>query len=450
MQNFLFRKVELWIVFALFILGLIGFVGFASVVLETERGNDRFGALGQSALAVAEVPKTIRQVMKNVDPRVALRTNRFETSGGWRLEDGVDGLPEDGYLLLSRFDGATESALVELFDLRDFSLRYSWRPDADALFSDVSPVPGRDEKWNSYFFEAVHPILLPDGHLIIKDHETPLFRVDHCARKVWTEQSHIYHHSTALDAGGALWVPVHIQPPNQKNGPNFREDGLAQLSLDGGILKVHSLPDIFERNGLIAHVFTAGAFRDDPFHLNDIEPVLADGPFWKAGDLFLSLHHLSMVVLYRPGTDQILWMKQGPWLGQHDIDVLDDHRVSIFDNNVINRGHGGRVAGVNRIAVVDFASGETTYPYQAAMENAQVATFSEGLSEFTPGGNLVVEEENSGRLVIFSRTGRLLATFVNRAEAEGEKVFTLSWSRVIDRETGDAALAAIERANSCQ
>jgi hypothetical protein len=82
-------------------------------------------------------------------------------------------------------------------------------------------------------------------------------------------------------------------------------------------------------------------YNDDPTHLNDIQPVLADGPYWKKGDLFVSLRNISSIMLYRPSTDQIVWMKRGPWLSQHDVDILDDHRISVYDNNVQDRGAGG-------------------------------------------------------------------------------------------------------------
>ena len=62
------------------------------------------------------------------------------------------------------------------------------------------------------------------------------------------------------------------------------------------------------------------------------------GPDWKKGDLFLSLRNVSAVLLYRPSTDQIVWMKRGPWIGQHDVDILDDHRIGIYDNAAENRG----------------------------------------------------------------------------------------------------------------
>jgi hypothetical protein len=51
-------------------------------------------------------------------------------------------------------------------------------------------------------------------------------------------------------------------------------------------------------------------------------------------DLFLSLPRSSSnVILYRPATNKVIWRKDGPWSRQHDVDILDNHRISIFNNN---------------------------------------------------------------------------------------------------------------------
>ena len=56
-----------------------------------------------------------------------------------------------------------------------------------------------------------------------------------------------------------------------------------------------------------------------------------DGKFWKSGDVFLSLRNQSMILLYRPSTNKIIWKGTGPFFRQHDVDVLNDHKISIFN-----------------------------------------------------------------------------------------------------------------------
>ena len=70
---------------------------------------------------------------------------------------------------------------------------------------------------------------------------------------------------------------------------------------------------IFIDNGLEYLLFSVGDryFDKDPIHLNDIQPVDFDGEYWKKGDVFLSLRHQSMVLLYRPSTNKIIWKGTG-------------------------------------------------------------------------------------------------------------------------------------------
>ena len=44
----------------------------------------------------------------------------------------------------------------------------------------------------------------------------------------------------------------------------------------------------------------------EPIHLNDIEPVLKDGKFWKKGDLFLSSRSQSAIIHYRPKLNKVV------------------------------------------------------------------------------------------------------------------------------------------------
>lgn len=447
MQRLLFRKVEVWFVLFLLLLGAIASVGFGALVLNAERRSERPGLVGRAALGLAETPLTARSLLRAKDPRLGVKTRKLDGKSGWRLAPGLSGLAGDGYLLMSRYDGTLGSAYVELIDLRDMSVRYSWLPDADALFASVTPDPSFSEHWSRYYFEAVHPWLLPDGGLIIKDHYSPLFRIDRCAAPVWTNESLVFHHSTEADAEGNLWIPSNVRPRKAIYPPDFSEDGLTQITPDGEILQTLSLPDIFTANGRFAQMFGAGAYNEDPLHLNDIQPVLADGPYWKKGDLFLSMRRISTVLLFRPSTGRIVWLKQGPWLGQHDVDILDDRRIAVFDNRAFDRGKERLVDEANETVIYDFATDTITAPLRAAFRRERIETYTEGLQDFTEAGNLIVEEENAGRLVIFAPDGALLAEFVNRAE-NGE-IYTMSWSRPISRAQGDAVLAAIAAAPAC-
>ena len=170
-------------------------------------------------------------------------------------------------------------------------------------------------------------------------------------------------------------------------------------------------------------------FEIDPIHLNDIQPVNYDSQYWKKGDVFLSLRHQSMVLLYRPSTNQIIWKKTGPFFHQHDIDILDNHRISIFNNNSKNFVDGGVVDGHNEVIIYDFKTNEySSYLKDSLIEN-DVRTITEGRSQILPNGDLIIEESNFARTLYFNTDGSLRWSHVNRAE-DGS-VYIVGWSRIL-------------------
>ena len=120
-------------------------------------------------------------------------------------------------------------------------------------------------------------------------------------------------------------------------GKGYAEDAIVKLSPDGEILFQKSVSQIFIDNGLEYLLFSIGdeGFKRDPIHLNDIQPVDFNSQFWKKGDLFLSLRHQSMILLYRPSSNKIIWKGTGPFFHQHDVNILNDHQMWSFDETTI-------------------------------------------------------------------------------------------------------------------
>lgn len=442
MQRLLFAKIEFWVVLILFLIGVLATVGFGTAVLDGERENGRFGPIGPAALAVAEIPDTVKELLQKDRSMAAFVPDRFaDKPAGWTFASGAR---EPGYILLSRYDGDRSRHVVELVSLADGAVKHSWLPDADTLLAGA-PRESRIAEytnWDTRHYRAIHPILTDSGELIIKDHQSFLFALDACSNKLWGQTDVLLHHSTESDGTGGWWIPGYIEPTGiERASPDFVEDALVHLGPGGEVLEQISVARILLRHGMEYLLFTAGSYQKDPMHLNDIQPVLADGPYWKKGDLFLSFRHLSMIMLYRPSTDEIVWQQQGPWLAQHDVDIIDDHRIAVFNNNAYDMGTGARVHGTNEITVHDFDTGETGNPWAALMEKPEVKTLFEGLFRLLPDGRFMVEEENSGRLLILSPTGDTIAEFVNKA-GDG-LAYRMGWSRYMSTEAGDAVLAKL-------
>lgn len=270
-------------------------------------------------------------------------------------------------------------------------------------------------------------------------------RIDPCGRPRWTIQSQMFHHSTEADANGNLWIPGLAEKHSLvRLKDSFREDLLTQVSPTGKVLRNISVVQLLIRHGYGSWLFANDIYNDDPTHLNDIQPALADGPYWKKDDLFVSLRNISSIMLYRPSTDQVVWIKRGPWMSQHDVDILDDHRISVYDNNVQDRGTGPYFAGSSEIMIYDFTTGKITWPLQKVMDAEKIHTETAGLYTALRDGSSLIEDVTDARMLIVDAQGRKIAEYVNRGQ-DGE-IYHLGWTRYIDQAQGNALLGAAGRA----
>ena len=65
-----------------------------------------------------------------------------------------------------------------------------------------------------------------------------------------------------------------------------------------------------------------------------------------------------MIILYRPSTNKIIWKGTGPFFDQHDVNILDDHRISVFNNNVKIFESGREVDGSNEVIIYNFETNQ--------------------------------------------------------------------------------------------
>ena len=209
------------------------------------------------------------------------------------------------------------------------------------------------------------------------------------------------------------------------------DDAIVKLSPNGEIIFEKSVSQIFIDNGLEYLLFSIAdsKFTSDPIHLNDIQPINVDGEFWKKGDVFLSLRHQSMVLLYRPSSNKIVWKATGPFFHQHDVDILDHHRISIFNNNSKDFVDGNVVDPHNEVIVYDFKTNRYFSYMKDSISKNDIKTRTGGQNQILLNGDLFIEESNYGRTLYFNADGSLRWTHVNRAD-DGN-VYSLGMSRIL-------------------
>ncbi len=429
LEKLLLSKVEVWIVVVVVTLMAAGTVMFGAFVQSAAgrwtQGID-VNALGRGTLSVVEIPRNLSQMLFG-PPRVIALSQRFDGQAGIEFADPVHFSERGGaagYLLLLRYGPkfhpqlayrsmSMERTTMEIIDLSRQKTVYVFQPD----------IQGSGPSY-----------LLPDGSLLNRASDM-MHRHDACFNVLWRKPLYI-HHSIERDADGHFWTPVR-DPSSTLPGASsrLRDHSLLRFSPSGDILSRISLSDMLVRNGYRHLLYRAPRYERNPMHVNDVQPVLRDGPFWRRGDLFVSLRTNSVVLLYRPVTDEVVWLQSGPWLHQHDVDIVSEHEISVFSNNSVATGDGDqRVLGANEVYIYDFATGDARSPWREAMRRHEVRTVTGGTATLFDDGSVMVEEHNYGRILHLSADGAVRWSYVNRA-SDGQ-VYRLGRSRWLDAEYG--------------
>ena len=392
---------------------------------------------------LVQYPKVIKSIfIPNTQDLIAMQ-NRFEDRKKFTTNNQYN---FENFLLISRYDGDLKRSIVELIDLDKKEIIHTWLPDIKKI-NKKSKLNRkifnleRDKNINRQIIR--HPILLKNGSLIFTGNGYPLVNIDKCSKLIWMSD-YPFHHSIETDHKGNYWSTFLKYPGLVTNGSDenigletniFRDDFIANISKDGQILFEKSLMQIFIENNLGHLIFPGEAIPSfDPFHVNDVEPVLKNTKFFKKGDLFISLRNNSTVFQYRPSTNEIIWIKKYPWVYQHDVDIINDTQISIFNNK--NLQHYARIVGdkpkqmFNDVNIYDFEKDEVTSPYKNYFKKFDVRTPMQGLSQIYKD-NIFIEETNFGRLLYFNNNGELLFEYINRAK--DNNVYTLNWSRLINK-----------------
>ncbi|MFT4197961.1 MAG: arylsulfotransferase family protein [Pseudoxanthomonas sp.] len=442
-ERIAFAPVPLWAVSLLVLFGLAGAVWFGWRVKTPQRK----GHAHAIAMRIAGIPDTLRQ-MRHQRTAVPL----FRPYYGGAYEPRPEGfsanrgqpLVDPGYLLLTAFDDPHRRAEVQLRRLSDGAVLHRYVPDIATLNArshfTSALVDLKREKGPARNL-MMHPLLLPDGGLVIHD-GTPLAKIDPCGKVLW-EVDGIFHHSLELGPEGHLWAAYRYpRSPLPKVSPTFIDEAVAEVTTDGKLLRLIRVADILDDNDL-GYLWRHRLYSEDPFHLNDVQPVYQDGRYWRRGDLFLSLRGLSMLMLYRPSTGKVLWWRMQPWSAQHDVSVVDDHRISVFDNNWDFAAPEGDVAAAgNRVLVYDFDTDRTEQVLAEGMRKADFYTRAQGRATPLANGDFMLEETERGRVLRMAPDGTLRWEYIS-ADASMRR-YQLRWSRYLDPQSNQAAVRAAE------
>ena len=435
----MFKRIEIWILYLTLLLSILFAIGLSVLVRQELVGSTKAGWISKTALTLAEIPiNTLRLLGFGHDLTLE---DRFPNL------DGFNGTlnSEETYLLLSIYDGDLQEGVVRLVDLRSFKILHTWNPDIDAfndLIDQTDEFKYMQRDLNNSRYLLYHPLLTKKGDLIFNSINAPLRKIDACSNLVFQNTHDGFHHSVETDIDGNIWTSTHMYPqslPIEKVGRKtprengFKDDAIVKLSPDGEILYEKSISRILIENGMesrLSMVGTSHTFQLDPIHNNDVQPVNVDGKYWKKGDVFISLGHQSMIILWRPSTEEIVWKYESNIFHQHDVNIVSEHQISIFNNNrKYHYPNKDIVDGNNQILIFNFDTDSISSYLSKSLVREDVRTISQGRGQILSNGDLFIEETNDGRTLFFNKDGTLRWTHVNRAE-DGN-VYRVNWSRIL-------------------
>ena len=396
-----------------------------------------FGMLNQVVEALSGFPDQFKQSVEEVQtlPQTFVPTPP-DFAPVNRLEDDV--------WTLTAYSDALDGRTIAVRNLRDGQELHRWTVPAE-----IGPLKPH---WRIH-----HPLLLEDRSVVsFITNRSPLFRLDAASNLLWRQDSLSFHHAINRAADGSLWVCAmrwerggrHIAYRGRyrmgDRTVHFLDNSVARIDpATGHILEVHSMAEVLRDNGL-DHLVLRSGDAQDPLHLNDVEPVLTTSDHMREGDLFLSFRNLQCVIQYRPSTEQVIRVIDGPLASQHDVDIVNDSTLVVFNNNVqenngvyTNRAHNYPVSKDQQelahyhseITLVDLGTGAFTPILPELMAANGVMTASEGLQEALPGGWWFLEEQNSGELWVVGSEG-VLYHDVHASHHDGHHHLP-NWTRVL-------------------
>lgn len=406
--------------FAYGVLALFLLSCFSYLIILAERQSSRLGIIGPPLRQFANFPGLVRSVLGSKELRGVPLTFLSRADGTEQQDAPINQLDYDLFALASIYESSKAAWSFRLYNLRTDSTVHKWLYPEEAF--------REDDVYQFKTASPLNPLLFQDKSLTIILLQTRnLSRVDSNSNIIWKNDQFLYHHSLAFAADSSIWV-CSTQPSEirSKNGPlnyqlvnvdgrllTWRDDQITRIDAKTGtILFNKSLSEILIENGYQGIVYGIGAEGgNDPLHLNDIQPVLEDGPYWKRDDLFLSLRNRSLVVHYRPISNEVVKLILGPFVQQHDVDIHSDHELTIFNNNYARTGTRRKVADrkpdlelrSSQVLIYDYPSDTFRKYHPNLMEEYRLFTPTAGVQTVLSNGDLFVDLRQFGRIFVLDK-----------------------------------------------
>jgi len=445
------KKFFTYPVFVVLFLSFIGMMGFGAIVKYNYDGGKKFQFLQKPVMLIASVPINIRMMIKYKTLNLNELRPLLKHKNKQKFERFIEN-KRNALLVLPRYDHSLGRSVVDIIDLDDFKVIHTYKHDIAKMNDQVTNTKEfpRIKIDNSPIrFRYMHPLILEDGSLISEGGYSVLHKIDICSNLLWINDEEAFHHSKMLDHEGNIWANGLMKPQSKHvkkySIEDFLDESLIKIDISGQILFNKSVTELLIENDIVHDNFaltTSLSGEFNPIHINDIEPAFTDTEFWKKGDIFLSIRDQNAIVHYRPSTNKVINYITGPFAQQHDVDIISDREISIFNNNNFydNNKH-------SEVLIYNFETKIFKKLFNDQLQKENFKTISQGLSHILKDGSLMVEEQNHGRIILFNNKGEKEWEFVNK-DKNGDIGF-VSWSRIIENEIFIKKFKSLIRNKKC-
>ena len=278
------------------------YLGSKSVYKKYTRKN--MNALESIAWQVFTAPNTIKDLLQPEE-----KPSEFNATQSIRISEpqkklrlGQDTIPFKKALLYSYYDQDNDKYVIVKRRMDNNTVLHQWELDYDkasSVYEEWLSENRKEYPFADYFLEpmplfkssVVCPILLEGervafflGHWLSN---TPIYCLNRDSELLWISK-HLSHHMIEKDHQGNLWYcSWSPKSENRKKHKGFANDMIVQVDQEGKTLYKMKVSEIL--NKIDPNIRFSNHYWWDPYHLNDIQPVLEDskmGVLEKRGLVF--------------------------------------------------------------------------------------------------------------------------------------------------------------------
>lgn len=339
-----------------------------------------------------------------------------------------------GYTLFTAFDG---SKCAHFLMGMDGEIVQEWYIPASRILPQKSEsIYEAGDEWTCW--QGKH--LYANGELVTNmtgggfPHEIGTIRLDRNSNVIWSLLGQT-HHDVHLGSDGLLYIPSIRYHGRDEGGP-FRihlpggdtyywgtpveENRVLVVSPAGDVLEDRSVLEAFsgsEYRGLFSINFKKNLSlpqSDDPTHLNNVELIKEDWARHYAGiepgDIMVSLRNVSTLAIIDKKTNLVKWTLNGPFIRQHDPDLLPNGNILLFDN-----WGAPEEVGRSRVIEIDPRNQQIVWQYAGTVDKP-LFSLIRGSQQLLPNGNVLITEPEGGRILEVTRDKEVVWEYINKLE----------------------------------